>query len=202
MKILIGTKNKHKIIEIERIFKDIANDIDFLSLNDLQDIPEPIEDGKTFKDNAIIKAKYYYDIFKIPTITDDSGISVVALNNEPGILSARYASNNNENSTDKANRVKLLKNLENIIDREAFYTCCACFYDGDNLICEQGFMNGYILNEEVGTNGFGYDSIFYSYELDKPVGLAKDNEKDQISHRYKALKKLVSRINSQISTKF
>ncbi len=202
MKILLGTKNKHKIIEIKRIIKEeIYADIDVISLNDYEDVEEPIEYGKTFEENAQIKARYYYNLFKLPTITDDSGISSRALKGEPGIYSARYASNSEENSSDLDNRNKLLMKLEGYEDRFVYYTCAVCYYDGKNEIIDTGISEGTLLNEEIGTNGFGYDCIFYSHELNKPMGLASDAEKDSISHRAKALKKLLKKVKSQISTK-
>lgn len=201
MKVLLGTKNKHKIIEMTRIIKERNVHLEVLSLNDFDDMPEPIEDGTSFCENAIIKAKYYYDIFKIPTITDDSGISARALNGEPGIYSARYASTTDENSTDLDNRLKLLKNLANYDDRYVYYTCAIAFYDGTNTYTKEGYTDGMLLEEEIGTNGFGYDCIFYSLELNKPLGIASDEEKDTISHRAKALNKLLDLLESQISTK-
>lgn len=203
MKILLGTKNKHKIIEMKRILLDKLKDedLEIISLNDVEDVIEPIEDGKSFSKNALIKAKYYYELFKIPTIADDSGVSVDALNGEPGIFSARYASTNNENSSNKANRDKLLEVMKDVTNRSAYYTCAIAYYSSNNEIITEGYSYGKILYEEIGENGFGYDIIFYSNELDKPLGLATEDEKDSISHRAKAINKLVDVLNEQKSTK-
>lgn len=203
MEILLGTKNKHKIIEMTRILQEAFKDSELIikSLNDFPSVDEPVEDGQTFEENSVIKAKYYYDCFNVATITDDSGISVRYLNGEPGIYSARYASANDENSSDKDNRVKLLQNMSGVIDRYAYYTCAITYYDGENTIVETGYTEGYLLEEEIGTNGFGYDCIFYSTEIDKPLGIASDEEKDKISHRAKALNNLVKTMSCQLSTK-
>lgn len=203
MKLLLGTKNKNKIIEMTRILKEsLPNlELDIISLKDLEDVEEPIEDGNTFSENAVLKAKYYFDVFNIPTIADDSGISVNALDGRPGIYSARYASTTNENSTSKANRDKLLDELKDKKDRSAFYTCAIALYCGDKYFVTEDYTYGEILHEETGTNGFGYDYIFYSNELNKPMGLATNEEKDSISHRAKAIKKLINIISEQKSTK-
>lgn len=203
MKLLLGTKNKNKIIEMSRILKECLPDVelDIISLKDFDDVEEPIEDGNTFSENAVLKAKYYYDIFKIPTIADDSGISVNALDGRPGIYSARYASTTNENSSSKANRDKLLEELKDKEDRSAYYTCAIALYYGDDYIVTEDYTYGEILFEEVGSNGFGYDYIFHSTELNKPMGIATDEEKDSISHRAKAIRKLIKLIDEQKSTK-
>ena len=203
MKLLLGTKNKNKIIEMTRILKESLPEfkLEIISLKDLEDVEEPVEDGSSFSENAVIKAKYYYDIFKIPTIADDSGISVNALDGRPGIYSARYASTTNENSSSKANRDKLLDELKDKSDRSAYYTCAIALYYGDDYIVTEDYTHGEILFEEVGTNGFGYDYIFHCLELNKPMGLASDEEKDSISHRAKAIKKLIKLMSVQKSTK-
>lgn len=203
MKLLLGTKNKNKIIEMSRILKECLPDVelDIISLKDFDDVEEPIEDGTTFSENAVLKAKYYYDIFKIPTIADDSGISVNALDGRPGIYSARYASTTNENSSSKANRDKLIEELKDKEDRSAYYTCAIALYYGDDYIVTEDYTYGEILFEEVGSNGFGYDYIFHSTELNKPMGIATDEEKDSISHRAKAIRKLIKLIDEQKSTK-
>ena len=203
MKLLLGTKNKNKIIEMTRILKENLpyENLEIISLKDLVDVEEPVEDGNSFSENAILKAKYYYDKFNIPTIADDSGISVNALDGRPGIYSARYASTTNENSTSKANRDKLLAELKDKTDRSAFYTCAIALCHNDGYIVTEDYTFGDILFEETGTNGFGYDYIFYSKELNKPMGLATEEEKDMISHRARAIKKLIDLLDEQKSTK-
>ena len=203
MRLLLGTKNKNKIIEMTRILNESLPNInlEIISLKDLKDVPEPVEDGNSFCENALLKAKYYYEIFNIPTIADDSGISVNALDGRPGIFSARYASLTNENSSSKANRDKLLDELKDKNDRSAYYTCAIALYSDQLSLVTEDYTQGKILFEETGTNGFGYDYIFYSDELNKPMGIATEEEKDSISHRAKAIKKLINLIDEQKSTK-
>ena len=194
MKILLGTKNDHKIIEMTRIIKTYAknNDKEFeiFSLKDFDDRIEPDENGHSFVENAMIKAKYYYEIFKIATIADDSGLEVEALHNEPGIYSARYASKNDKNSTDQENRKKLLSKMKHIKNRNARFCCAIAYYDGKLMQSSIANTFGKILDKEIGNNGFGYDSLFFSDELKKPLGLASDEEKNLVSHRGKALRQL------------
>lgn len=196
MKILLGTNNKHKIIEMTRIIKEFESckDIEIVTLSDFEKIAEPIEDGKSFIENATIKAKYFYNAFKIPVITDDSGLEVDALNGLPGIFSARFASTDGNNSSDKANRDKLLSLLKDEPIKDANFTCGIVYYDGNKLITAEGKTKGRILEQEIGKNGFGYDPIFYSYALEMPLGLAKSEEKDSISHRGIALKELLNKM--------
>ncbi len=197
MKILLGTNNKHKIIEMTRIIKEYEEELgvsfEVLSLKDFDSFPEPIEDGTTYEENAIIKAKYYYNLTKVPTITDDSGIYVDSLKG-PGIYSARYAADIYHNATNENNRNKMLKELKGVKDRSAHYCCSVCYYDGITLLCDEGKMLGYILEEETGTNGFGYDPIFFSTYYNKPAGYLTDDEKDKISHRGIALRKVMKKI--------
>ena len=196
MKILIGTKNEHKIIEMTRIINTYAKDnnkeFEIFSLKDFSDIIEPNENGHSFVENAMIKARYYYDFFKIATIADDSGLEVEALNNEPGIYSARYASNDDKNSTDQENRNKLLYKMKNVEKRYAHFCCAIAYYDGRLMKYSVANTFGKILDKEIGNNGFGYDSLFFSDDLGKPLGLASDEEKDLISHRGKALRQLLN----------
>lgn len=200
MKILLGTNNNHKIIEMSRIIEEYHKNkglnVEIVLMSSLEQILEPVEDGTTFVENAIIKAKYFYDAYKIPVITDDSGIEVDALNGLPGIFSARFASEDDHNATDKANRDKLLILLEKEKIRDAHYTCGIVYYDGRNIVEATGQTYGKILFQETGNNGFGYDCIFYSYALNKPIGLATSAEKDSISHRGIALKNLLDKIYS------
>lgn len=198
MKILLGTGNKHKIDEMTRIIDEYKKhhgiDIDIVTLNDFEKVPEPIEDGNTFEENAKIKAKYYYDTFKMPTLTDDSGIVVDALGGMPGIYSARYACIEGGDSSSAANRKKLLVNLENVENRNAHFMCSMALYNGEKFITTEGRFEGSILQEETGENGFGYDCLFFSNDFDKPLGLLSDDEKDQVSHRGRALRKMLDEI--------
>lgn len=194
MKILLATKNKHKVKELEAIFMYSQLDVDLLDLDAFFEVEEPLEDGNTFLENAIIKAKYYYTQFHIPVISDDSGIVVDALNGAPGIYSARYASVNQTNASSADNRKKLLAEMKGVTQRSARFECAMVYYDGQRCITATGKTEGTILEEEVGHNGFGYDTLFYSSEYEKPMGLLSESEKNQISHRGKASKLLIQQL--------
>ena len=148
MKLLIASGNKHKIYEFKVLFEKYK-DIEVVSLADLDDHDEVEENGSTFSENAFIKAKYFYDKYKIITISDDSGICVPSLNNEPGIYSSRYSGHG-----DEANNDLLLKNVEGK-DRTAFYECDICFYDGTEPQFFIGKCYGTLGYERKGVNGFG-----------------------------------------------
>lgn len=198
MKILLGTNNLHKIEEMTRIINDFIKNkgfkIDVVNLNDLPKVAEPVEDGISFIENAMIKARYFYNIYKIPVICDDSGLVVNALDGKPGIFSARYAGNNIIHSTDELNRLKVLNELKEEKNRDANFTCSMVYYDGVKFINATKITEGYILEQVIGENGFGYDPIFYSKDLNKPLGLATNEEKDSISHRSRALNELLDKI--------
>ena len=197
MKVVLGTKNEHKLTEFLAIFKAYNYPINLVSVNLFDGlIQDPIENGKTFRDNAIIKAKYYYDLFKIPVIADDSGLCVDALDGEPGIYSARYASDININANSSDNRKKLLSKLQNLDNRKAHFTACIVFYDGTNLIVSEGNLYGQITLAEKGNNGFGYDSIFKPDGYEQTLAEMDECEKNKISHRYKAIKALINQLSN------
>lgn len=186
-KLILASNNKHKIKE----FNEVLTDYEILSLNDIGFTEDIIEDGETFADNALIKCRavsgyckknnYNYDI-----ISDDSGLCCEALNGEPGIHSARYAGNHN----DQANRDKLRKELKDK-NRDAYFVCFISLYKNDNdYKFFEGRSYGEIIDEERGSTEFGYDSIFYSTELNKTFGEASSDEKNSVSHRGRAIEKL------------
>lgn len=197
MKVVLGTKNEHKLNEFLAIFKEQNYLIDLVSVNSFGgEISDPFEDGKSFTENAIIKAKFYYDLFKIPVIADDSGLCVDALDGEPGIYSARYASDITVNANSRDNRQKLLLKLKNIESRNAHFTACVVYYDGTNLIVSEGYLNGEITFCEKGSNGFGYDSIFKPNGYDLTLAEMEEEEKNKISHRYQAIKSLIVKLSN------
>ncbi|MBQ7339634.1 MAG: RdgB/HAM1 family non-canonical purine NTP pyrophosphatase [Clostridia bacterium] len=146
------------------------------------------ENGATYYENAFIKAKTVSKILNLPVLADDSGLSVDYLNGEPGVYSARYAGDGD----DEHNNDKLLKNLEGITDRKAKFICCMVYYvSEEENYSVTGETSGEILYKREGKSGFGYDPIFYSYDLNKSLGVATDEEKNSISHRSRALKEIV-----------
>ena len=188
MKIVLASGNKGKIKEFEKLmpndevvaFKEILGDI------------EIIEDKDSFKGNAIKKAQSIYDELEkkslkdIIVISDDSGITVPALNNEPGIYSARYAG---ENASDKENNEKLIKNLnlKNLKRTGAFYTACIAIIYNDEVYTVHGWMHGDVINEQKGEGGFGYDPMFIAKGFDETLGELGYEAKKDFSHRTKAL---------------
>lgn len=190
MKIVIGSKNAHKIKEFKKEFGKIG--IEIVGLDEYinnQEISEPIEDGKTFEENAIIKAKYYYDIIKVPCLCDDSGICVEVLNGAPGINSARYSGGN-----DKDNRDLLRKNLQGKFPAKAFFNCDLVYYDGEQTIVINEKIYGEVIDEERGSDGFGYDCIFFYPPYNKTLSEISLEEKNKISHRGKAIKRMVEEL--------
>jgi len=185
MKIVLATGNKSKLAEFKKMCTN-----DLIAFSDILGDLEIVEDGDTFAKNAMIKAKTIYD--KLPddddyiVISDDSGLSVPMLNNEPNIYSARYAG---ENASDKENLEKLIFNLKenDIKSTEAYYTAAIAVVSRDVEYVVHGWMYGNVIDTVMGSNGFGYDSIFIPNGFDKTLGQLKDEIKSKISHRKQAL---------------
>lgn len=180
-RLVVATGNAHKLREIAEIFTDF----DVVSQKQMGFLDEVEENGSTFAENALIKARAAAKALGCIALADDSGICVDALGGAPGIYSARYAG---EHGSDKANRDLLLKNMENVIDRTAYFiSAIALVYpDGKELLAE-GRTYGKVLYEEQGDGGFGYDCIFESDDLKKSFGLATAEEKNAVSHRFRGL---------------
>lgn len=190
--LVVASNNIHKIEE----FREIIKDYEILSLKDIGYFDDIEENGKTFEENAIIKAKTIHEYLKSKNLSylvaaDDSGLCVDSLNGEPGIYSARY-SGVHDNA--QSNRDKLLKKL-NGKNRDAYFICTICVYypDGKYKIFV-GKTFGKITNEELGKKDFGYDCIFYSNDLNKTFGEAKEEEKNSVSHRGRAIKEMLQEI--------
>lgn len=185
---MIGTKNPGKVREIRRVLRGLR--IRLYSLNDFPDIPDVKEDGKTFTENALKKARFYANYLKKLTIADDSGLEVEALKGLPGPYSARYAG---EEASAQDNNRKLLKEMEEIplSKRKAWFRCVLALVspDGREAIVE-GSCQGRIGLKEVGRRGFGYDPLFYLPQYGKTMAELSIEEKNRISHRGKALRKL------------
>jgi XTP/dITP diphosphohydrolase len=189
-KIIFATKNRGKIREVNDILK--SSNIEIISLLDLENVPEIIEDGLTFEDNAKIKAEIIYKAYGIPAMGDDSGLVVEQLNGRPGVYSARYAG---ENATDDENNKKLLLELKNYSEpHHAKFVCSAVYYDGNRFLTAYGEVKGIIIKEPRGDNGFGYDPLFLPDGYSLTSGELSLEEKNKISHRaiaFKNLKKLI-----------
>lgn len=184
-KILLASKNKNKHKEFKAILEPYGYEV--INLDTLNDNDDVEETGRTFKDNALIKARYYYNKYHVDTISDDSGISLAYFNDYPGIYSARFLSHLNYDDKNDL----LVDIYKNINDRRAHYTCAiALILDGKEFVFE-GIWNGQIAFERKGTNGFGYDPIFYLDEYQKTSAEISPELKNQISHRAIALKEMV-----------
>ena len=196
-KIVIATNNMHKVREFKSLFPN--GDYEIMSLKDIGYNKEIIEDGKTFEENAIIKARQVSLDLNVIAISDDSGLEVKALNNEPGIYSARYASGHD----DEENNKLLLKKLKGVEDRKARYVCAICVYHPDNtyrVVTET--CEGLIIDERRGTNGFGYNPYFYIEQFQKTFAEVSLEQKNTISHRAKALRKIKEICNEDFSFKW
>ena len=184
-KIVIATKNKGKIAEIKLALKSIS--VNVLGLDEFDNVPDAIEDGNSFEENAIIKAKFYAEHLKIACLADDSGLEVYSLDNEPGIYSARYAG---DKATDHDNNKLLLKKLNGATEnnRKACFRCVLAFADIDGTVfTTEGVCEGAILTEERGSGGFGYDPLFWVAQYQKTMAEISAEDKNKISHRGKAV---------------
>jgi XTP/dITP diphosphohydrolase len=191
-KILVATTNPGKIAEL-RLMLDL--DIEWVGLADFQDISAIDENGKTFVENARKKAVGYAKQTRLWTLADDSGLMVDALGGAPGVKSARFSGAKDKERTllDHKNMAKVLKLLEGIPKqkRTARFVCCLCLANPETILIEtEGKLEGVIAEKEMGTNGFGYDPIFFVPKLDKTVALLSREEKNAISHRGEAIRKL------------
>ena len=193
MKLIIASNNPHKIREIKSILADKFDDI--LSLREAGIDHETVEDGTTFMENALKKAREIAEISGAAALADDSGICAHALGGAPGIYSARYAGEDGGHGDDEANNDLLLKNLEHKADRTAHYTCAMalCYPDGSEVTAE-GYMYGTVITERRGDRGFGYDPLFVPDGESRTVAEMTDEEKNAISHRANALKNLLEKL--------
>lgn len=193
MKLAIATNNAHKLEEIRAILGNSFDEL--LSLKDLGIDVDVEETGTTLEENSLLKARTICNICGMPTLADDTGLMVDALDGAPGVYSARYAG---EAHDDKANRLLLLKNLNGVENRRAhFATVITICYPNGDFITSNGRVEGSILHEERGSEGFGYDSLFYSDELKKTFAEASQQEKNSVSHRGRALTAMLEKLNSQ-----
>ena len=185
MKFVLASSNKNKIKELKAILGSVMSDAEIITIKEAGIDDDIVEDGSTFAENALIKARVAASTGMIG-IADDSGLTVEALGGEPGIYSARYAG---DHGNDKANNEKLLENMRDKTNRRAAFVCnIACvFPNGDQPIVAEGKIEGEILDAPRGEGGFGYDPLFYVEALGKTLAEASSEEKNAISHRANAL---------------
>ncbi len=191
--ILVATTNQGKIAELKAM---LGGDVNWLSLADVQDIPEVVEDGATFAENARKKALGYAKATGLWTIADDSGLVVDALDGAPGVISARFSGEKQagEERTliDHRNIAKVLELLQGVPEnkRTARFICRLCLASPEKVLIEtEGTLEGLITKEEAGENGFGYDPIFFVPSLNKTVAQLTSEQKNAISHRGNAIRR-------------
>ncbi len=187
--LVIATHNLGKLQEFKELMKDLP--IDIKCLADFEKVEEPEETGRTFAANARLKAVYYAKKLGKACIADDSGLEVQALDGAPGVRSARYAG---EKASDEDNNNLLLMNMKFQVKRTCRFRCALCVVNADGKVLNEvdGICDGMLLHAPLGTEGFGYDPLFWSTELHKGMGEATMQEKNKISHRGKAIRKLVN----------
>ena len=186
MKFVIATGNPGKVKDFNLILSLMGHEA--VSLKDMGICCDVEETGTTFKENSYIKAKAIYDMVKLPTIADDSGLCVDALGGAPGVYSARYGG---EGLDDHGRCLKLLEAMENEENRKAYFKSAICCILNDETVIEvEGECEGVLLREISGTNGFGYDPMFYVEKFGKTFGEISKEEKNEISHRRMAMDKL------------
>ena len=191
MKYFIATKNQHKLLELERILKPLG--IEVISENDLDEpLADVNETGKTFEENAIIKAKAGFMATGLPSIADDSGLCVDYLDGAPGIYSARFAGEPTDNAKNNEKLLNLLDGVPAEKRTARFVSAVACVFSLDHYFTVRGECEGHIGFEPKGTKGFGYDPLFIS-EIGC-FGELTDAQKDSVSHRGKSLDKLYNKL--------
>lgn len=193
-KLFIGSNNEHKILEIKEIFKLNNFEVEILSPNDFNVKGEPIEDGLSFNENALIKAKYYYDLFKLPTVGEDSGIEIEYFGNRPNIYSKRFLGHLNDYDKNEY----ILDLMKYVKNRKArFVTSLAFIDENGNHHLFVGENVGNIALKQAGNKGFGYDPIFEIQEYKKTEAELGEEYKNEYSHRAKAFKEFINYVKEK-----
>ncbi|MFA6716744.1 MAG: RdgB/HAM1 family non-canonical purine NTP pyrophosphatase [Victivallales bacterium] len=191
-KIVAATYNLHKLEEYRELLA--GQELEILSLNDCPGYEEPEENGSSFEENANLKALSAANYCDLPAFADDSGLEVEALNNAPGIYSARYAPN------DPARIDRILKELEGQENRRARFVCViSVAFNGEIVGSFRGEVYGTIIKEPRGVNGFGYDPVFMPDGFDKTFAELAPEEKNKISHRARAVEKVIEFVEDEMS---
>lgn len=197
MKIILATKNKGKVADFEKLTENM--NIEVISFLDEEiNFPDVVEDGETFEENSMKKALEIAKYTGMITVSDDSGLCVEALAGAPGIYSARYSG---ENATDSKNIDKLLEEMKNIPqgERQAKFVSVVSIAKPDGTVQSfRGEVEGEIIFERKGTNGFGYNPVFFSYELQKTFGEATMEERVTVSHRARAFRELKEEVLNKL----
>ena len=194
VKVLVASRNQGKVRELEQVLRELnIEGVELVSLHDAPSYPDPVEDGLTFVDNALLKARAGAKATGLPCVADDSGLTVQALNGMPGILSARWSGNHGD---DQANNDLLLAQMTDINERAAAFVSCCALASPDGLeFTAEGRWEGELLREPRGENGFGYDPLFAPADADgRSSAELSAEEKNARSHRGKALRALAPHI--------
>lgn len=194
--VVVATGNAHKVTEIEAILAPVMPGTSFYALGELGDFPEPVENGDSFTENAIIKAQAACEQTGLPAVADDSGLVVDALSGEPGIMSARWAGVHGD---DARNNAKLMREMEDVADEDRtarFHSSVVLIYPDGSVLTGEGDCEGMIGREPKGENGFGYDPLFWPAETPgRTMAELEPVEKNAISHRGYALADLARQLS-------
>ena len=196
-RVVLASRNAKKLAELRRILEPLVPGIEVLGLDEVEPFDEPAETEPTFEGNALIKARACLAATGLPSLADDSGLCVDALNGMPGVLSARWSGVAKQDGGDEANNALLLSQLGDVPDerRGATFCCAAAFCTPDgNEVVEAGEMRGRILHAEHGSGGFGYDPLFAADGYDVSTAELPAAEKDRISHRGHALEAIAPHV--------
>ena len=186
MRVVVGTKNAHKVLELQRILEPLIPGVI------LEPSPEdsPVEDGETFEANALIKARSAFHATGRPAIADDSGLEVTALDGRPGIFSARYASS----GVDADNTARVLDEMKGVRDRRAAFVCAAALvHEGGDMVIQKRW-EGWLASHPAGSGGFGYDPVFIPQGHTVTAAELQADQKDELSHRGQAFRALAPNI--------
>lgn len=197
MKLIIASQNVHKIRELRSMLKT-APKLDLYSLIDFPDYVPPEEVGSSFEENAILKATHAAKTLNQWVVADDSGLVIPALKGAPGVHTARYAG---KDATEKDNRKKLLSEMQSLVDenRDGYYECCIALASPEGLIkSASARCEGTIVEKERGGQGFGYDPLFKKHDYNKTFAELEEEVKNRISHRRKALDKILLYLESSV----
>lgn len=193
--VVVATGNAHKVVEIEAILSPVMPGVRFVALGELGDFPDPVEDGETFSDNALIKARAALaETGLFMAVADDSGLCVDALDGAPGIFSARWAG---EHGNDAANNEKLMRLMADVPDAErtARFHSSVVLVRGEEVLRGDGDCEGTVAREPRGGHGFGYDPLFLPSDVPgRTMAELAPDEKNRISHRFHALEDLASKL--------
>jgi XTP/dITP diphosphohydrolase len=195
-RIFLASRNRKKIVEMERLLREYAPDVEVLGIDDVEGYDEPVEDQPTFEGNALLKARAGLENTGLPSLADDSGLCVDALNGMPGVLSARWAG---PPKSDARNNELLLAQLSDVPEerRGAHFACAVALVHEGGAEVVHGRMSGHVIREQRGSGGFGYDGLFVAdehAELGLTSAELSPEQKDAVSHRGRALREIAPRV--------